>query len=276
MIWYVIAIACSVTSAIRGVWSPCGLSMLSSFTPMSERSRGGRYWTTVLWFVGGATVGGAALGVLAMLGAAVVGVLFGSNTHGALIALGACFAIGSLFDFGIGRPSLPHYRRQVDETWLRQFRRWFTASGFGAQIGFGLATYIMTSGVYLVGLTGILSGQPLFALAAGTTFGLTRGLMLLLGSRITTSEQLYAVHQRLEAAREPVRYAMAVVLVLCASGAIAVAIGTGGGAVALIGLLGCACIAARDGAGRQVASVTSQREMVRRRRRQMAAFDKLT
>ena len=44
----------AVGSAIRSTWSPCGLSMLSTITPLAERSRGRRWGLTATWFLLGA------------------------------------------------------------------------------------------------------------------------------------------------------------------------------------------------------------------------------
>jgi hypothetical protein len=43
------ALFVAVVAALRGTWSPCGLSMLSSLNPVSERSRGHRFWGTAVW-----------------------------------------------------------------------------------------------------------------------------------------------------------------------------------------------------------------------------------
>jgi hypothetical protein len=77
---------------------------------------------------------------------------------------------------------LPVHPRQVNERWLGQFRRWVYAAGFGAQIGSGFATYIMTAAVYLVPVLGAMSGSPALALLAGLLFGLVRGLGVLVSA----------------------------------------------------------------------------------------------
>ena len=202
--------------------------MLSTFTPLSERGRGRRYWMTATWFIVGAALGGAALGGISALGAAIIGALGTQYSHSMLFILGALFALGSAIDFGALGPALPHHPRQVDETWLRQFRRWFTAGGFGIQIGFGLATYIMTTGVYLTMLIGALSGSPLLAFFTGLGFGVVRGALVLTGSRITSSERLLAFHRRLESLREPFRRITAATLAACAVLAIGQASGVRG------------------------------------------------
>ncbi len=212
MIWIALAITIAIVSAVRGMWSPCGLSMLSTFTPMSERGRGHRYWVTATWFILGAMLGGIALGGISAVSALLLNLLLGSQSLLGLTILGGASIIGGLWDFGLLRPALPHHRRQVNETWLRQFRRWFTASAFGAQVGFGLATYIMTTGVYLTVLIGALSGSVTIALLTGLTFGTTRGLLVLCGSPISSPERLMLVHRRIERMRGFVRGATSCVL----------------------------------------------------------------
>src|SRR5688572_6047257 len=65
----------AVAAAVRSTWSPCGLSMLSTITPIGEQGRNHRYAGTATWFVLGAVLGGATLGAGGALLAAVVGAL---------------------------------------------------------------------------------------------------------------------------------------------------------------------------------------------------------
>jgi hypothetical protein len=194
------AIAVAVAAAARSTWSPCGLSMLASITPLAETGRGNRYRTTAAWFVAGATLGGATLG--AVMGAlAVVGSALPTAW---LLPLGLCAALVTLAgELGVLGFKLPIHRRQVNERWLDQFRPWVYGAGFGWQIGSGLATYIMTPAVYLMIVLAALSGAPLAALAVGTGFGLVRGLSVLLGRRITDPVSLAAFHRAFHRA-EPI------------------------------------------------------------------------
>ena len=168
-----IAAVVAVVAALRSVWSPCGLSMLSSITPVTERGRGHRYPVTAGWFVVGAVAGGGVLGAGAALVAwtvAASGLPFGWRC--AIGAVGALVGVASdLRWFGI---ALPDHPRQVDETWLVRYRRWVYAAGFGAQIGCGLATYIMTAGVYLTVLLAALTADPVIALTICLAFGSQR------------------------------------------------------------------------------------------------------
>ncbi len=203
-----VAALVAVVAAIRSLWSPCGLSMLSTITPVSERSRQHRYGVTASWFVLGAVVGGATLGVGAAALAAVVHLLgLPGGARAGLAVAGALVAIASdirLFGF-----RLPRRARQVDETWLGTYRPWFYGAGFGWQIGTGLATYVMTAGVYLTILLAALTGQPFVAFALCVLFGATRGLAVLVGAGATTPARLRRIHQRLDQL-EPASRAVAV------------------------------------------------------------------
>jgi hypothetical protein len=194
--WIILAgTAVTVAAAVRSTWSPCGLSMLASITPLSERGRGHRYRATVIWFVSGSVVGGLTLGAAA----AGLTVGFDALALTAREAVGVALAAGAVAlgsDLGLGWFHLPVHHRQVNERWLDQFRPWVYGAGFGWQIGAGLVTYIMTAAVYLVVVLAALTGTPWLALALGGLFGLLRGLSVLLGRRITSPQTLTSFHHR--------------------------------------------------------------------------------
>jgi hypothetical protein len=202
-----LAAVTAIAAAIRGTWSPCGLSMLSTITPLAEQSRGYRYRTTAAWFVAGAVLGGCTMGLgaaaLALLAGAVGLSVAATLTIAALAALVTAASDLRLFGW-----QLPIHPRQVNEVWLSSYRAWVYGGGFGWQIGTGFATYIMTAAVYLTVALAALTGSPLVALAIGALFGLVRGLAILLGARITSTERLVAFHRRFDALAEPVRRAV--------------------------------------------------------------------
>lgn len=186
----------AVGAAARSTWSPCGLSMLSTITPMAERSRGRRWSATAAWFVLGATLGGATLGLLAVAGAFAVALL--DPPVAVTLGIAALLAVATAaMDLGIGT-EMPHHRRQVDEVWLDQYRSWVYGLGFGWQIGTGLSTYIMTAAVYLTVALAALTGAPLVALGICVLFGFVRGLAILLGVRLTVPERLTSFHRRFD------------------------------------------------------------------------------
>lgn len=203
----VLALVIALAAAVRSTWSPCGLSMLSTITPLAEAGRGHRYRSTAAWFVAGAVVGGATLGLAGAGLAALVGLLDLSVAAalGAAAVLALVTAASDLRVFGL---HLPIHPRQVNELWLGQFRSWVYGAGFGWQIGAGFTTYIMTGAVYLTVALAALTGDPLTAFAICVAFGTARGLAILLGAAITSPERLVAFHRRFDALAEPVRLAV--------------------------------------------------------------------
>lgn len=217
-----LAAVVAVAAAIRSTWSPCGLSMLSTITPLGESGRRNRWAVTATWFVGGATLGGATLGaVAALLAAGVAAVdLSGEAVMGVAAAL-AAVTIAS--DLEVGGFRLPAHTRQVNESWLDQFRSWVYGGGFGWQIGVGLATYVTTSAVYLMLALAALTAAPIAAFLIVTGFGLVRGLAVLLGRRLTSPDRLMALHRRLAellpSAQRAIVLAQAAVLAVAAAAA---------------------------------------------------------
>lgn len=216
----------AVGAAARSTWSPCGLSMLSTITPMAERTRSRRWGVTASWFVLGAVLGGATLGLLGAGGAALVGLA--DLSIATTLGLAAVLAIAAAaLDLGLGT-EMPHHRRQVDEVWLDQYRAWVYGLGFGWQIGTGLATYIMTAAVYLTVALAALTGSPLVAFGICVLFGLVRGLAILLGVRLTDPTRLRAFHRRFDELGPTVRRAVIALQ-------LAVAIAAGGAAWGPVG-----------------------------------------
>lgn len=239
-----VALPVAVVSAIRGVWSPCGLSMLSSITPMTEAGRGNRFNVTAAWFVAGGIVGGLSLGILAAGAAALLGLA--GLSSGALVGAGAVAAlVFAAVDFGIGGIELPIFKRQVNDAWLRRYRSWVYGAGFGWQIGFGVATYIMTAGIFLTIALAVLTTSPLQAVAIGLTFGLVRGSAVYVGRSATTPAALGQIHERLDAAGPMARDAAAWVQVAAAATLAAVAWHP---AIALV-IVAAALVSTRAGAG---------------------------
>jgi MFS family permease len=194
-------------AATSGMWSPCGLSMLTSINPVSERGRNHRYGVTAVWFIVGGVLGGATLGTGAALLAQLVRLL-DPGLH-LRLGLGAAFALlALLLDLGVLGVTLPIIRRQVNERWLDEFRGWFYGLGFGWQIGVGFATYVMTASTGLLVVLGALTGSPAVAMALCVLFGLARGSGVLLTARIRTPDALRRLLSRLDQIEEPVRRAV--------------------------------------------------------------------
>ncbi len=170
--------------------------MLSTITPVTEQGRGRRYAATVPWYLLGALAGGATLGGVAAL--ASIPVRAADIPEMTVLAIIGLFAVVSIFsDLGVGGFQLPRHKRQVERLWLDHYRSWVYGTGFGWQIGVGLATYIVTTAVYLTVIIAILTGSPIQALTIGFLFGGLRGLAIFLGAGATTLDNLHGLHRRL-------------------------------------------------------------------------------
>jgi hypothetical protein len=193
-----VLVGVSIVAAARSTWSPCGLSMLSIITPVSERAKGNSYRVTSVWFVIGASVGGACLGAVMALLAGGLRALHVSPATLGLLALAASL-VAAVSDVGAIGVRLPYHRRQVNERWLDQYRAWVYGAGFGWQIGSGMATYITSAAVYLMILLGAATASPWTALLVGTAFGLLRGLAVLLTHGVGSPAELRDFHRRFAA-----------------------------------------------------------------------------
>jgi hypothetical protein len=168
--------------------------MLTSITPLGERSRGFSWRTTVSAFALGAVVTGLAAGaLLGLLGSLLP---LGGGGRGYLaasvvaIAL-ACDAFGS-------RIRLPSSRRQVNEDWLTTYRGWVYGIAFGAQLGAGVVTVVTSAAVYATWLLAFLAGSPLAGAALGAAFGAVRALSLLPARAVTDPPTLLAAGRALD------------------------------------------------------------------------------
>lgn len=238
----VLASVVAVAAAVRSTWSPCGLSMLSTITPLGEQARRYRWGASAAWFIAGAVLGGATLALgAAVLAAGVAALDLSATTLVAAAAVAAGITLAS--DLQLGGFRLPSHTRQVNESWLDQFRSWVYAGGFGWQIGVGLATYVTTSAVYLMLALAALTASPLVAFPVVTGFGLVRGLAVLLGRGLTTPQKMMALHRRLDELLPAAQRAVVAVQALV----LAVAAGAAWGLAPAIGLAvaGTAAVVAR-------------------------------
>jgi hypothetical protein len=124
----------------------------------------------------------------------------------------------------------------VNERWLDAYRPWVYGVGFGFQIGCGLATYITTAAVYLVVVLAASTADPVTALAVCASFGLVRGLAVLLTHRIRTPTELPAFHRRFAVLRPWADRAMSATVAVSA-GVLALAVGPVPAGYAVLGVI---------------------------------------
>ena len=239
----VLAVLVAAAAGVRGIWSPCGLSMLSALNPLSERGRGHRFAVTASWYAAGAVLGGGLLGGGCALAAVGVDRLhLDAGWTWVLVLAAATVAVAS--DSAVTRFALPVHPRQVDARWLTTYRRWIYAGGFGLQIGTGFATYIMTAGVYLTAVLAALTAGPGPALVVGLVFGAVRGLAILVAAPARTPEALRALMAAVD--RSATTSLVCVTAVEAAAGAFAAGVLGGPLAAAAAALvLGAATVAGR-------------------------------
>jgi hypothetical protein len=163
--------------------------MLGSITPLGERSRGARWIVTVSAYIVGAVGSGFALGgILGGIGQ----LLLPWNSPGrvALILLAGIALIGLVTDLRLLGIGLPSPKRQVDDAWLTRYRGWVYGLAFGAQLGLGVVTVVITSAVYVTDVALFLSASWLRGALLGATFGLIRGSTILATARVQVPHQL--------------------------------------------------------------------------------------
>jgi hypothetical protein len=178
--------------------------MLASITPLGERGRRSNWALTTSMHVIGSVAGGAAVGALAGLLGWLT--LSGVSIHVRLAALAAALALGLAWE--LARGTVPGPRRQVDERWLDRYRGWVYGLGYGAQLGTGLVTVVVSSTVYVVPVACLLTAEPLSGCAIGAVAGLLRGVIVFTAARVATPERLVAFHARMRVMERPARTAV--------------------------------------------------------------------
>ncbi|HWX46042.1 MAG TPA: hypothetical protein VNY52_12065 [Solirubrobacteraceae bacterium] len=187
--------------------------MLTSITPLGERSRGFSWRVTASAFAVGSIAAGAAAGAaLAALGALLPG---GGGWRA--IALLAALALALLYDTTPLRARLPSTRRQVNEDWLGRYRGWVYGVAFGAQLGLGVATIVTAAAIYAAAGAAFLCGDPAVGAAIGASFGAVRALALLPARGVRDGQGLRDLYRVLGALERPVRRATPAVELLLAA-----------------------------------------------------------
>ena len=191
--------------------------MLTSITPLGERSRNSSWAVTVAAFATGSTAAGALAGAAAGATGGLAAPIF-PGFSAALVLLAGAALLGATLDLEPAALRLPTVSRQVNEDWLRLYRGWVYGIGFGFQLGLGFATIVSSSALYLAFLSALLSGSAVTGAVIGAAFGLLRATPLLAGAGVRSPDRLFVLGRRLEGWRRP-----SLVLALCAQIALALA-----------------------------------------------------
>ncbi len=227
-----LAVVTAIVAAVRSTWSPCGESVLSTITPVSEPGRGNRWGVTASAFLLGSIIGGAVMGLAA---AALTPLTSAASTSVALGAAALAGGLAAMLDWRSHGRGLPPRHRQLNDADSSALRGWVYGAWWGLQVGCGLATICMTAGVYLTFVLAALTGEPLVALGIATLFGFVRGLGVLPAGRLRDVESLRSFHRRMDSLDDPSRR-MALAWLLAATAAAAgLAVGTSGAFAAALG-----------------------------------------
>ncbi len=186
-----IGLVTALGAAIRGNWSPCGESLQAQIHPLGEKSRGNVWGITMAAFTTGSVLAGAGL---AAITGALGGVLFDFG-HAAIWIVALLAAAAGILDLSPLKPWTP--RRQVNENWIGRYRGWVYGAGFGLQLGLGFAVFVMSWGYWAMLGIAFVTGSPQAGALLGATFGLGRGLLLLLSHKNTTPDRLNHFHNKM-------------------------------------------------------------------------------
>lgn len=171
--------------------------MLSSISPLGERSRGSSFTRTAVAYVIGSVLAAVAVG--AVLGA--LGSLVPDDVRSSPFVLGGwalLLLVGLVLDVRSGGHGVPSWRRQVDREWIGRYRGWVTGVGFGLQLGLGFVTIITSTTTYAVFAAELLSGRWWAGALVGLVFGLVRALPLALVRRVDSPARLHDLFARLD------------------------------------------------------------------------------
>ena len=164
--------------------------MLSSIHPLGERARQNRWVVTVAAMTIGSIGAGATIGLL--LGAAGAAIIPFAGEPAGLIIVGAAAVAAGLAD--LRKVRVPGPERQVNETWIGPYRGWVYGGGFGIQLGAGVATFVVTWGVYATFVAELLAGSAMAGAIIGAVFGGGRALLPLAAGWIDRPSRLAAFH----------------------------------------------------------------------------------
>lgn len=154
-------VATALVAGAAGTWSPCGFSAIDTVgrRPVAAGSA----------FALGSIAGGAvSFAVLALAGTAL-------EIHaatGATVVLAAAAAVAE----AAGVRVLPQVRRQVPEPWRRVLPLPVTAGLYGALLGVGFATFVLTLAFWALAAVVVLQGEAALGLVVGAAFGLGRAV----------------------------------------------------------------------------------------------------
>jgi hypothetical protein len=170
---------------MTGTWSPCGFSMIETIGPTGHT--GGRRTTLAACaaFLPGALLGG----VLTFGGLAVAGSLLPGDHEPVAYLIAAVVAIAAAALEARGTAIVPQIRRQLPEHWRRVMPMPLAAGLYGALLGLGFTTFVLTFGVWAIAAASLAVGDPAIGALIGIAFGLGRAIPIVSLAPFAASEK---------------------------------------------------------------------------------------
>jgi hypothetical protein len=182
--------------------------MLTSIHPLGERARNNHWSITVTAFTLASVAVAAGIGTI--LGA--LGGLFSIEPRWAGSLAAAAAILAAVADLAGIRAPGPE--RQVNERWIGEFRGWVYGAGFGGQLGAGIATFVVTWGIYAVFVTEFLAGGAIAGALIGSVFGFGRAGLLIASIGIDRPSRLLSFNQALASMARPAHFGIAATMLL--------------------------------------------------------------
>jgi len=169
--------------------------MVETIAPVVHGGKRNGYRLSVAMHALGAAVTGAAFGAALGLAGSVIGAPWGGLGVLALAAVAGVYFIREAA--GVPIP-VPERRRQVPDWWRTFFSPPVAALLYGGGLGVGFLTFLSFATYVAVATAPLLLGDPVLGATVCGTFGLARGLVLLLGRRSDDAAATAALVDRLE------------------------------------------------------------------------------
>lgn len=208
--------ALALVAGLVGTWSPCGLSAIETVTaPEAGGDRPATRGAALAAFTAGCLLGGVVL----LGGAALAGAALGTD----LVLPAALVLAAAAAADAAGLPVVPRIARQVPEPWRRHVPLPVAALGYGALLGLGLTTFVMSYALWAAILAALLLGSPATGVAAGIAFGVGRAAPVVLVGIAWGSRLAEVVLERMLLSGGALRRARRIAALTAAGGALVLA-----------------------------------------------------
>ena len=168
--------------------------MVQTITPVVHGGRA-RWGLSIGAHAVGATLSAAALGAALGGVGAVLGAPWGSFGVAVVAVIALAFAGRELLGL---RVPLPNLQRQVPDWWRTFFSPVIASFLYGLGLGVGFLTYLSFGTLVAVAAIAIASGSSLLGAVLLGSFGLARGLSVLVSASATKTELVGSVTDRLD------------------------------------------------------------------------------